>query len=57
MNTHFDSSSALSMLRKSDLETFVFELLDFLWIVFLWKGNERRGKGRGLSMLDVKLSF
>ena len=34
MNPHLDSSSALSLLKKSDLETFVFELLDFLCIIF-----------------------
>ena len=44
MNPHLDSSSALSLLKKSDLETFVFELLDFLCIVVFWKGKERRGK-------------
>ena len=52
MNPHLDSSSTLLLLKKSDLETFVFELLDFLCIVF-WKGKERRGKGRGLNMLGV----
>ena len=42
MNPYLDSSSALSLLKKYDLETFVFELLDFLCIVFL----ERKGGGR-----------
>ena len=44
MNPHLDSSSALSLLKKSDLETFVFELLDFLSIVFF--GREREGGGK-----------
>ena len=38
MNPNLDSSSALSLLKKSDLETFVFELLDFICIVF-WEGK------------------
>ena len=41
---YLDSSSALSLLKKSGLETFVFELLDFLCI-FLF-GRERRGGGK-----------
>ena len=51
MNPHLDSSSAHSLLKKSDLETSVLELLDFLCIVILG------GKGRGLNMLGAKLSF
>ena len=39
------------VVEKSDLETFVFELLDFLCIVFF------EGKGRGLNMMGAKLSF
>ena len=33
-----------SLLKKSDLETFVFELIDFLGIVFF--GRERKGGGK-----------
>ena len=45
MNPNLDSSSALSLLKKSDLETFVFELLDFLSIVSLeGKGKEGERK-------------
>ena len=41
MNPHIDSSSAFWLLKKSVLATFVFELLDFLCIVYL------EGKGGG----------
>ena len=41
MNPHLDAPSTLSSLKKSDLETFVFELVHFLCIVFL------EGKGGG----------
>ena len=41
------------VVEKSDLETFVFELLDFLCIVFF--GGEKTGSG--LNMLGAKLSF
>ena len=46
MNPHLDSSSALSLLKKSDLETFVFELLDFLCAnkMLLFWSNEQRTK-------------
>ena len=54
MIPHLASSSALSLLKKSDLETFVFELLDFVCINFL----EGQGGGKeGLNMLGAKLHF
>ena len=34
MNPHLDSSSDLSLWKKSDLENFVFEVLDFLVLFF-----------------------
>jgi len=42
------------LLKKSDLEAFVFELLDFLCIQFL-KG--KGGEKEGLNMLGAKLYF
>ena len=44
MNQYLDFSIALSLLKKSDLETFVFELLDFFFVFFF--GRERKGGGK-----------
>ena len=54
MNPHLDSSSALSLLKESDLETFVFELLDFLYIFF---GRERKGGGKEEGCTCWELNF
>ena len=40
MNPQLDSSIALSLLKKSDLETFVFELLS-LYCFFFGKEKKR----------------
>jgi len=51
MNPHLDSSSSLSLLKKSDVETFVFELLDFLSIVYFGRegkeGERKRAEHAG----------